>query len=419
MSIMKSPRRIESAAEPNGSFTPSRRTVLKGSLGAAGVAALAPHVTAGVAHAAPPAAMDSSLRLGAGTDFAVRVSPDGARLALDVLGVCWVMSASGGQARRLTSDLDDIAQPDWAPDGSRLVYQAYRDGRFHLWSIRPDGGDVRQHTTGPYDHREPRWSPDGRRIAFSSDMGGSYGIYVLDVGSGQISAVAQSAAEEYEPSWSPDGTKIAFVSGTTTIQVVEVSTGTRTTYATVGERDVVHMPQWTPDGTGIVFHVLRAGRNELVTGAEATPVVQGEECFPFRVSFHPDGRMFYTADGRIRTRRRTGDGSSGIAAARPGSVGFVCPVTVAAASYRRRPNSLDDTRNHRVVGIGSPVISPDGRSVAFRALGDIGRCASANSRRPSAATRPGGGPTPTGTPTAPSSPTAATAAARSTSGSAT
>lgn len=351
----------------DGAFAPTRRSVLLGSLGAAGAAAAAPHA-ASVAHAGPHAAMDASLRLGAGTDFSVRVSPDGRRLALDVLGVCWVMSASGGQARRLTSDLDDIAQPDWAPDGSRLVYQAYRDGRFHLWSIRPDGSDARQHTSGPYDHREPRWSPDGRRIAFSSDMGGSYGIYVLDVVSGRVHAVAQGPQEEYEPSWSPDGTKIAFVSGTTTIEVVEVAGGKRTTYAEAGDKDVVHMPQWTPDGKAIVFHVLREGRNELVT-ADPKPVVEGEECFPFRVSFHPDGRMFYTADGRIRTRK--GTGTDGLAAARGGAVGFVCPVTVAKASYRRRPAPLDDSRERRVVGLGSPVISPDGRSVAFRALGDI------------------------------------------------
>lgn len=269
----------ESRLEPEpegGGFTPTRRSVVLGSLGAAGATAMTPYV----AQAAPHATMDASLRLGAGTDFAVRVSPDGRQLALDVLGVCWVMSASGGQARRLTSDLDDIAQPDWAPDGSRLVYQSYRDGRFHLWSIRPDGGDVRQHTSGPFDHREPRWAPDGQRIAFSSDMAGSYGVYVLDVASGRIHAVAQGPEEEYEPSWSPDGTRIAFVAGTTRIDIVDVASGKRTTYARAGDKDVVHMPQWMPNGKDIVFHVLRSGRNELVTGADLTPVVEGEECFP-------------------------------------------------------------------------------------------------------------------------------------------
>lgn len=345
-------------------FTPTRRTVLAGSLGGAALTALHGHT----GHAVPAAPAGSgagpagSLRLGAGTDFSVRVSPDGAWLALDVLGVAWVLPSSGGQARRLTSDLDDIAQPDWSPDGRQLVYQAYRDGRFQLWTVRRDGSKIRQLTEGPYDRREPRWSPDGTRIAFSSDEGGSYGIFTLEVASGRIVKVAQSDAEEYEPSWSPDGTKLAFVSGTTTIETVDLRDGTRSVYATAGERDIVHMPQWTPDGRAIVFHVLRGGRNELVSGADLTPVVAGQECFPFRVSFHPDGRMFYTADGIVRTLRP---------GQRAGRVGFVCPVQVRPARYRRRATSLDDRHQRPVVGIGSPVISPDGRSVAFRALGDI------------------------------------------------
>jgi len=81
--------------------------------------------------------------VGAGTDFSVRVSPDGKQLALDLLGVFWTTSVSGGTARRLTSDLYDIAQPDWSPDGSTIVFQSYRDGVFNLWTIRPDGSQAR------------------------------------------------------------------------------------------------------------------------------------------------------------------------------------------------------------------------------------------------------------------------------------
>lgn len=342
---------------------PTRRTVLAGSLGAAATVALHPDP----ARAAVAAPMAASLRLGAGTDFAVRVSPDGARLALDVLGVCWVMSSSGGAARRLTSDLDDIAQPDWSPDGERLVYQAYRDGRFHLWTIRPDGSDKRQLTDGPFDQREPRWSPDGGRIVFSSDAGGSYGIHVYDLTSGRTSPLTDSEADEYEPCWSPDGTKVAFVTDTTTVETIDIASGRRSVYARAGEDDVVRMPQWTADGAHLVFHVLRAGRNELVTGSDLRPVVEGEECFPFRVSFHPDGRMFYTANGAIRHRAWTPPAAAGPA----GRVGFVCPVDVRAADYRRRATSMDDRASRPVVGIGSPVISPDARSVAFRALGDL------------------------------------------------
>jgi Tol biopolymer transport system component len=87
---------------------------------------------------------------------------------MDLVGVLWVLPAAGGTAKRLTSDLFDIAQPEWSPDGKLLTFQSYRDGTFNLWVTRPDGSGMRQLTQGPYDHREPRFSPSGRHIVFSS-----------------------------------------------------------------------------------------------------------------------------------------------------------------------------------------------------------------------------------------------------------
>ena len=67
----------------------------------------------------------------------------------------WVTPAAGGTSRRLTDDLQDATRPRGRRTGSTIVFQSYRDGNFHLWSIRPDGTGLRQLTTGRYDHREP------------------------------------------------------------------------------------------------------------------------------------------------------------------------------------------------------------------------------------------------------------------------
>lgn len=341
-----------------------RRDLLAGAAGAAAIAGVGAG-TAAPAGAATAAGPDTpggrTIRLREGTDLAAQLSPDGRLIAMDVVGVLWVLPASGGPARRLTSDLYDIGQPEWSPDSRWLTFQSYREGVFDIWVIRPDGSGLRRLTHGPYDHREPRFSPDGKRIAFSSDLPGSYGIFTLDPATGAIAKVTDTAEEEYEPAWSPDGSRVAFVVGNTRIDVVEVATGTRTTAVTVPAGQVIHNPAWTPDGTDLLYSLVLDGRSELWRSGK--PLVTGEEVFPFRVSWRSAREFVYTADGKIR--RRSLDGG----AAR--DIGFSAAVTLVAPAYRKRRRDFDSAKPKPVVGIGSPVLSPDGRRVAFRALNDI------------------------------------------------
>jgi Tol biopolymer transport system component len=343
-----------------------RREFLVGTAGAAALVGIAG--PAATAAPAPNAAPEENSRAGTpvalrrGTDLAAQLSPDGRHIAIDEVGVLWVLPSSGGTARRLTSDFYDIAQPEWSPDSRTLAFQSYRAGNFDLWTIHPDGSGLRQLTHGPYDHREPRWSPDGRKLAYSGDGTGSYGIYTLDVASGAIATVADTAEEEYEPAWSPDGTKIAFVVLNTRIDVVDLATGARSTAITVPAGQVIHNPAWTPDGHDLVYSLLVNGRSQLMRGTAV--LVDDEEVFPFRVSWRSPTEYVYTADGQIRRRSLGGGG-------RAHDIGFVAAVNVVQPRYRKRRRDFDSTRPRPVVGIGSPTLSPDGRHVAFRALNDI------------------------------------------------
>jgi Tol biopolymer transport system component len=340
-----------------------RREFLSGAAGAVAVAATAPGTVVRSRSRLPerPAQAGRSLRLREGTDIAAQVSPDGRTVALDALGVLWLVPAAGGDARRLTGDLFDIAQPEWSPDGSTLTFQSYRDGCFNIWLVRADGSGLRQLTHGPFDHREPRFSPDGRRIALSTDASGSYAVVALDLATGAAITLADGAGEEYEPAWSPDGSRVAFVVDNTRIDVVEVASGARTTVVTAPAAEVLHGPAWTPDGQRLVHYRLAAGRTSLMVAG--LPLVTGEEVFPFRVSWRSPREFVYTADGGIR--RRSLDGGP------RRDIGFALPVAVAAPGYRKRRRDFDSTDARPVVGIGSPVLSPDGRRVAFRALNDI------------------------------------------------
>jgi Tol biopolymer transport system component len=345
----------------------NRRGFLAGVAGAAALSGL--DVAAGPGALAQTTTPRGGLTVRDGTNMAARVSPDGRTIAMDLFGVLWLVPVHGGQARRLTGDLFDIAQPDWSPDGTTLAFQSYREGNFHLWTIRADGTGLRRLTTGPFDHREPRFSPDGKRIVLSSDRSGSYDIHLLDLATSAITPLTGTADEEYEPAFSPDGTKVAFVVANRRIDVVSLADGSRKTAAEVPADEVMHSPEWTPDGADLVYCLFSGGGRGSTAGAarlvsKGAPLFSGEDVFPFRVSWLGPHEFLYTADGKLR-RRVLGGGSAR-------DIAFTAAVEVLKAPRKRARRQDSGSPGPRpVTGIGSPVLSPDGTQVAFRALNDI------------------------------------------------
>ena len=134
----------------------NRREFLAGVAGAVALSGVELAVPPGAA--AQPDRAGTPLAIRQGTNVAGQLSPDGDTIAMDLLGVLWLVPAAGGAAKRITDDLMDIAQPDWSPDGTTLAFQSYRDGNFNIWTIGRDGAGLRQLTEGPFDHREPRFS---------------------------------------------------------------------------------------------------------------------------------------------------------------------------------------------------------------------------------------------------------------------
>jgi Tol biopolymer transport system component len=82
------------------------------------------------------------------------------------------MDADGSDILRLTSDVGRETDPQWSPDGRRIVYSAGAyPGNSALFIIDADGSNRRQLTSPPlerwsYSDFGPAWSPDGRWIVF-------------------------------------------------------------------------------------------------------------------------------------------------------------------------------------------------------------------------------------------------------------
>jgi dipeptidyl aminopeptidase/acylaminoacyl peptidase len=120
------------------------------------------------------------------------LSPDGAQACVSVTSYdmkenkgrasLWLLSAFGGEPRRLTSAGEKDGEPKWSPDGRWIAFVAKRPGvdpndkdddepgedeaQVHL--IAPDGGEARRITSMPTGAFGIKWFPDSKRIAFLS-----------------------------------------------------------------------------------------------------------------------------------------------------------------------------------------------------------------------------------------------------------
>ena len=116
-----------------------------------------------------------------------RWSPDGGRIAFDSDAEgkqfdIWVINASGGKPKRMTTDPANDGNPSWSRDGRWIYFDSFRTGEQQLWKMPEAGGDAIQVTRdGGF---APLESPDGKFIYYTKDLFGA-SVWRLPVEGGQ------------------------------------------------------------------------------------------------------------------------------------------------------------------------------------------------------------------------------------------
>jgi dipeptidyl aminopeptidase/acylaminoacyl peptidase len=106
--------------------------------------------------------------------------------------------------------------PQISPDGKRIVYvrqfaDIMTDKRYsNLWIVNADGTEHRPLTTGNYSDASPRWSPDGRQIIYLSNRDSGTQIYRRWLDGGQTAKLTNLTSTPAGIAWSPDGKSISF-----------------------------------------------------------------------------------------------------------------------------------------------------------------------------------------------------------------
>jgi eukaryotic-like serine/threonine-protein kinase len=181
----------------------------------------------------------------------------------------FIINSDGTGLTQVTNMPDGACQPDWSPDGLRIVFISPCDKRLDeypdakMFTINADGSGLTELPL-PGGGFEPAWSPDGARIAFTSELDGSMQIYALNLTDNSITQLTQKTDDvrlpdwSRYPDWSPTGTQIIYTGHsqlTGALQIWVMSDAGRAN-ARLVQNDVIYwdfQPVWGSDGRTIYF----------------------------------------------------------------------------------------------------------------------------------------------------------------------
>jgi tricorn protease len=134
------------------------------------------------------------------------------QIAFSYGGDLWIVDRSGGEAKRLTSDVGIEIDPVFSPDGTMIAFTGEYDGNQDVYVMPAEGGIPKRLTSHPGADQVVGWTRDGRRIVFrSSRQAYSYfaQLFTVSLSGGLPELLPLPMAED--GSYSPDSSHLAYV----------------------------------------------------------------------------------------------------------------------------------------------------------------------------------------------------------------
>jgi imidazolonepropionase-like amidohydrolase/dipeptidyl aminopeptidase/acylaminoacyl peptidase len=258
-----------------------------------GAAALAAHGS-NADHALPlQPARQISIDTNEGTWLSPDISPDGGTVVFELLGDLFTVDAHGGSARALTAGMAFDSQPVFSADGHEIAFVSDRSGAENVWIIAADGSNPRQLTTRDDNSvfASPAWSADSKSIFVSHYRSefNAFELWQVDVASGATRLLIPMKQDPDTPRERVSSVLGAFPS----------ADGKFLYFARhLGENDFAKLPEWT-----IVRRDLASGREQVLVYAPPSPRPDLLLGSAFRPAISHSGKLLLYGS---RDRGRTG-----------------------------------------------------------------------------------------------------------------
>jgi hypothetical protein len=191
---------------------------------------------------------------------APRFSPDGRRIAYGAFGDgrrtsdIWITDVDGNGTHRLTDDDADSNYPQWSPDGAIVAYSVSARGGTDVVQRSVGGGDARVVATRPGTWFPTDWTHDGSALLVSADAGANrFDILVQPADGSTARRYAATGTQETAGRVSPHTHWVAYTSNESGRDEVYVDSYPRPGYRLTVSRDGGDDPVWRGDGRELYY----------------------------------------------------------------------------------------------------------------------------------------------------------------------
>jgi tricorn protease len=333
-----------------------------------------------------------------------RIALNQTHVAFVHAGKIWLVPRNGGEAKRLTNTPNEEGYPVFSPDGKRIAFSRSNGNDWDVFIINSDGsGEPFRATMMPEDDYVTCWSPDGKEVIFETtrDEENVSRLYKTSTEHLEL-ATALPLQQGYVGSISPDGSRIAYnprlgagdwryyrggfaaplwIANMKTGALEKVSTGASNDKGPLWNGDKIY---FVSDRSGVFnLHVYDTSSKKV---RQLTPYndkgVRAASVFHDTAAYVQDGRIhlfnlmpggadqlvnFTISPDTSELAPRTASAMRSLEQILPSASGdkLILGARGDVLTYETSTGTYKDLTNTPGIAERYPVMSPDGKSVAY------------------------------------------------------